>query len=202
MPVIDGIQAARAIRKEEKASGKNKVPIIAVTALVEEEDKNSIFQSGIDGYHGKPVRAKILNQEIARVLKITPDENDMKKSDKDQKVALVPLDMERLLKTVDNDWSLIREITELFFSDAPRQMIRIQESIDNQDSDELLEAAHSLKGAAGAFGKNRVYDLAFKLEQLGRAQTIDSAQEYNDMLKQALAAMEEQLQDILAENGD
>jgi two-component system, sensor histidine kinase and response regulator len=203
MPVMDGIEAAKAIREKEKTSGEAKIPIIAVTALVEEADKNNIFESGIDGYHGKPIRAKILDQEIARVLQITSTDTDMKQRDSEPETPLVSLDIERLLKTVDNDWSLIREITQLFFSDAPKQMARIKQAIETEDPDELLEASHSLKGAAGAFGNNLVYDIAYELEQLGRSKTISSAaEEYHNLLKEALAAMDENLQTILAENGD
>jgi two-component system, sensor histidine kinase and response regulator len=202
MPILDGIATAAAIRQQEKKSGAKKTPIIAVTALVEESDKNRILAAGIDGYHGKPVRAKILNQEIVRVLRITPNGDEMKYATTELKEQLVQLDITSLLKTVDNDWTLIEEITNLFFTDAPKQLKRIQLAITNNDTNELLEAAHSLKGAAGAFGDSIVYDLAYELEQLGRAKTTDSAQDSHNLLKEALASMEQNLQDILAKKGD
>ncbi|MBF0358580.1 MAG: response regulator [Magnetococcales bacterium] len=202
MPVLDGIATANAIRQQEKKSGTAKTPIIAVTALVEESDKNRIFAAGIDGYHGKPVRAKVLNQEIVRVLRITPNGDEMKHATAEQKELLVQLDITSLLKTVDNDWTLIQEINDLFFNDAPKQLKRIQKAINNNDTNELLEASHSLKGAAGAFGDSIVYDLAYELEQLGRAKTTDSAQDSYDLLKEALASMELNLQEILEKKGD
>ncbi|MBF0194719.1 MAG: response regulator [Magnetococcales bacterium] len=202
MPILDGIETAKAIRKHQKTLNEKITPIIAVTALVEEEDKQRIFAAGIDGYHGKPVRSKILNQEIIRVLGITHNGKEMTKAKKETTEQLVKLDITSLLKTVDNDWSLIKEITDLFFSDAPKQMERIQTAITNDDTTELLEAAHSLKGAAGAFGDSIVYDLAYELEQLGRSNTTDSAQESHNLLNEALASMEDNLQTILAQKGD
>jgi CheY-like chemotaxis protein len=202
MPILDGIKTTKAIRKHQKSIKESKTPIIAVTALVEEEDKKRILAAGIDGYHGKPVRSKILNQEIIRVLGITPNGNKMNKAKKETKEQLVRLDITSLLKTVDNDWTLIKEITDLFFTDAPKQMERIQTAISTDDTNELLEAAHSLKGAAGAFGDSIVYDLAYELEQLGRSNTIDSAQESHNLLIEALDSMEDNLQTILAQKGD
>ncbi|MBF0444064.1 MAG: response regulator [Magnetococcales bacterium] len=202
MPILDGIEATKAIRKHQKSLKEKKIPIIAVTALVGKEDKKRILAAGIDGYHSKPVRSKILNQEIIRVLGITPNGNKMNKAKKETKEQLVRLDVTSLLKTVDNDWSLIQEITDLFFTDAPKQMERIKTAIETNDTTELLEAAHSLKGAAGAFGDSIVYDLAYELEQLGRSNTTVSAQESHTLLNEALASMEENLQTILAQKGD
>ncbi|MBF0379948.1 MAG: response regulator [Magnetococcales bacterium] len=202
MPTLDGLESAKAMRKHQKSKKEANIPIIAVTALVDEEDKKRILDAGIDGYHGKPVRSKILNQEIIRVLGITPNGTKMKKAKKESKEQLVKLDITSLLKTVDNDWSLIKEITDLFFADAPRQMERIQKAISTEDTTELLEAAHSLKGAAGAFGDSIVYDLAYELEQLGRSNTVVSAQESLDTLSEALTSMEKNLQTILAQKGD
>ena len=125
----------------------------------------------------------------------------MKYATTELKEQLVQLDITSLLKTVDNDWTLIEEITNLFFTDAPKQLKRIQLAITNNDTNELLEAAHSLKGAAGAFGKNRVYDLAYELEQMGRSKNINAAEECNTLLKEALAVMENNLHATLTENG-
>ncbi|MBF0454035.1 MAG: response regulator [Magnetococcales bacterium] len=206
MPIMDGIATTEEIRNHEKNTGSPKIPIIAITTLVGTEEKERILESGVDGYHGKPVRAKVLQEEMLRVLNLEPAKTmTIKKEQTALKIEdsnVVELDMNSLLKTVDNDWSLIQEITDLFFSDAPKQIERIQKAIDNQDSEELLESAHSLKGAAGAFGKNRVYDLAYELEQLGRSQTTASAQERTIQLTEALSAMEKSLRTILSRNGD
>ncbi len=202
MPVLDGIATTEAIRKQEKSSGGAAIPIIAVTALVEEDDKSRIFAAGIDGYHGKPVRAKILDQEIARVITKISNGSNMKQFATDPKHHIVQLDLTRLLKTVDNDWSLINEITDLFFTDAPKQMERMKQAIASNDTNELLEAAHSLKGAAGAFGQSIVYDIAYELEQLGRNNSTDSAQERYEVLNKALDSMEQNLRMLLANSGE
>lgn len=213
MPKMDGIETAKTIRIREKTAGINKIPIIAVTVLAEEADKKNILAAGIDGYHGKPIRAKVLNQEMERVIHLATKTNSRKQIKANESVAMtqksntdssqlpVEINMQGLLKTVENDWSLIREITDLFLSDAPRQMERIQEAIDSNNSDELLEASHSLKGAAGAFGNNLVSELAYNLEQLGRSKNIESAAEVNNSLKNALVAMEESLRNTLTRNG-
>jgi CheY-like chemotaxis protein/anti-sigma regulatory factor (Ser/Thr protein kinase) len=54
MPVMDGYDAARAIR-ELKSKKLSRVPIIAMTANAFEEDRQRALESGMDGYISKPI---------------------------------------------------------------------------------------------------------------------------------------------------
>ncbi len=60
MPELDGIQTARAIRRREAESWGGRLPIIALTAHVLEEDREEILAAGIDRYLPKPVTARTL----------------------------------------------------------------------------------------------------------------------------------------------
>ena len=55
MPGMDGIESARAIRKDETASGRDRVPIVALTADVLETGKRACQEAGMDGFLTKPV---------------------------------------------------------------------------------------------------------------------------------------------------
>lgn len=48
MPVVDGFEAARAIRRFEKASGNPRATIIAVTGLGDTSAQEQSFTSGMD----------------------------------------------------------------------------------------------------------------------------------------------------------
>jgi signal transduction histidine kinase/CheY-like chemotaxis protein len=54
MPVMDGYTAASRIREMEKKSGRNRIPVIAVTAHVLADNKEQCLQSGMDDYLQKP----------------------------------------------------------------------------------------------------------------------------------------------------
>lgn len=54
MPVMDGCEAARAIRASGRADAEN-IPIIAMTANSFDDVRERIFEAGMDGYLGKPV---------------------------------------------------------------------------------------------------------------------------------------------------
>ncbi|MCZ6738205.1 MAG: CHASE domain-containing protein [Actinobacteria bacterium] len=51
LPVVDGIEVARAIRSDDRLSD---IPILAVTALAMHEDVDRIMAAGCDGYLAKP----------------------------------------------------------------------------------------------------------------------------------------------------
>jgi PAS domain S-box-containing protein len=67
MPLMDGVAATQEIRAREKLSRRH-LPIIAMTANVFEEDRERCQLAGMDGYVGKPVTAKSIEMEIARVM--------------------------------------------------------------------------------------------------------------------------------------
>lgn len=65
MPVMDGLEATKAIRKRERDSGqRSKVPIIALSANVLQRDIALATSAGVDAYVAKPYR----RDEIIRAI--------------------------------------------------------------------------------------------------------------------------------------
>jgi CheY-like chemotaxis protein len=60
MPVMDGFEAARRIRSREEI-GARRIPILAMTASVMDEDRNRCLASGMDDYLTKPINLKTLD---------------------------------------------------------------------------------------------------------------------------------------------
>ena len=66
MPVMDGLEATRMIRQEDKTRGVH-TPIIAMTAHAISGDKERCLEAGMDGYVTKPFRLEAFTGEIDRV---------------------------------------------------------------------------------------------------------------------------------------
>lgn len=65
MPVMNGIEVARNIRRKEKNGGKE-IPIIAMTAQSERESKESCSLAGMNAYISKPVDP----ENLIRILRM------------------------------------------------------------------------------------------------------------------------------------
>ena len=65
LPVMDGFEAAKLIRKSEKAKG---ALMIAVTAHQETEFRNDAKNSGFDAYVTKPIDVNFLKELIDGLL--------------------------------------------------------------------------------------------------------------------------------------
>ncbi len=67
MPVMNGYEATRAIRKLEDRCLAS-IPILAMTANAFEEDKHEALQSGMNGHIAKPIDIQKLFETLDRVL--------------------------------------------------------------------------------------------------------------------------------------
>ena len=65
MPIMDGYEATKAIRKLEESTGKH-IHIIATTAHVREGEVDKCIMSGMDDYMSKPLNFDILTDKVKR----------------------------------------------------------------------------------------------------------------------------------------
>ncbi len=71
MPVLDGIQATRAIRHAAPFARVSDIPVIALTAHAMAGDREKFLAAGMDGYVCKPFDLCRVNQEISRVIALS-----------------------------------------------------------------------------------------------------------------------------------
>lgn len=67
MPVMNGYEAARAIRKQEK-SDAGKIPIIALTANAFAEDVKAALEAGMNAHVSKPIDIKTMCKVLSKVM--------------------------------------------------------------------------------------------------------------------------------------
>jgi CheY-like chemotaxis protein len=68
MPVMDGIEATRAIRSAPELIHAATIPIIAMTAYAMSGDREKFLAAGMDDYIAKPVSIQELRKVMERVL--------------------------------------------------------------------------------------------------------------------------------------
>jgi two-component system cell cycle response regulator DivK len=65
LPGINGIEALKVLRADAATA---KIPVIAVTASVMQQDRNLITEAGFDGYVAKPINLKEFLDAVRDIL--------------------------------------------------------------------------------------------------------------------------------------
>ncbi|MDM8515433.1 cache domain-containing protein [Desulfobacterales bacterium HSG16] len=213
MPVMDGFEATRQIRKfemTELATGdkesdtlvsdiRHRTPIIAMTALAMDGDREKCLEAGMDEYVPKPVRSKaifdILLQFCSQINIVEEghktDTEEIEENDDERPSVLNTL---QLLDISDNDDEMIIELIEEFMKDAPVYLAELKDAVNNKNQDEIYKKAHRLKGLAANAGGELFMGMVLSIENSARLENfnLESSTDFNllenelELLKTAL----------------
>ena len=200
MPSMDGFQATEAIRTyEEEHQNSNRIPIIAMTAHAMVGDKHRCLAVGMDDYISKPINIRRLidivegygrerhnskESESANGLSIS-----RKKLTSHDAHAVGVMDLEKALRRLDGDRTLLVDLIGFFLEDYPTLIVRMDEAAAAEDAALLERAAHSLKGLVANFDAKLAKDLAQKLENAANNRDLTHVQEFIESLKSATAEL-------------
>ena len=67
MPIMDGVDASRAIRRFEKRHNREAVPIVALTADISQADRDKYMDAGMTDYIAKPIMVDDVKKRIAQL---------------------------------------------------------------------------------------------------------------------------------------
>jgi len=159
MPVMDGFQAARRIRELERRDGRGKrLPIIALTANVMSEDRESCIAAGMDAHLGKPIEPAQLVACLDRYLK--PDTGHPE------------VDMSALRELTGGDTEFERELVETFVSSGDQCLAEMLAALRVSDLATVGKRAHALKGASANIHASGLAAAASSLESAARANSV------------------------------
>jgi two-component system, sensor histidine kinase and response regulator len=157
MPVMDGFTATRRIRESERQNGRGKrLPIIALTANVMSEDRDSCIAAGMDAHLGKPIEPSQLVDCLIRYLKAD--------------IQAPVVDMGALRELTGGDAEFERELVETFVTSGDQCLAEILAALQHQDFDTIGKRAHALKGASANIHASGLAAAASSLESAARAQ--------------------------------
>jgi signal transduction histidine kinase len=73
MPVMDGVEATRIIRRREQAEGRAPIPIVALSADVLQDVRERCRREGFDGFVTKPTDIETLDRALRAAVDRSPD---------------------------------------------------------------------------------------------------------------------------------
>ncbi|HDS1201315.1 TPA: PAS domain S-box protein [Shewanella algae] len=172
MPVMDGYQATEALRK---MPGLEQLPVVAMTANAMAGDKEMCLRAGMNDHIAKPIEVSLLYQVLLQYLgggqvPAAAGNNDAGMADGDAPENLVSwpehesLDIDRGLQLVQHSERLYRRIFERFLGSQGNVGKRIRKALKEQQQEEAVRAAHTLKGLAGNLCSEPLVEEARQLE--------------------------------------
>jgi two-component system, sensor histidine kinase and response regulator len=173
MPVMDGFEAARGVRRIEAERKEETTPayIIALTANVMEGDRESCLTAGMNDYITKPTRVEDLQAALARAAGQLPpapvDEAAPPARDASELLDLTVLNSLRDLREPGQP-DPVAELVDLFLSDAPARLEAMRSAFEKCDTEALIKACHTLKGSASNLGATLLSTVCSSLEKQAR----------------------------------
>ncbi|WP_201674348.1 hybrid sensor histidine kinase/response regulator [Ramlibacter monticola] len=158
MPVMDGVEATRQIRRLPAPTGQ--VPIIGLTANVMAHERELYLEAGMDDCLPKPIDWDRLRAALARITRtVAPP-------DAPQEIAAPPVLVDEATLAVLQRMADGNELAELL-----RTALRGYEEgcagmeQEGAGAEAIAQQAHRIRGSAGTFGLEALFELATRLEQ-------------------------------------
>ncbi|WP_246845684.1 ATP-binding protein [Bdellovibrio sp. ZAP7] len=154
MPIMDGYEATRQIRKGQAGEDNKTIPILATTANAIKGDIELCLEAGMNDYISKPISYNDLAFKISKWIGrgfnvINPANMDSLQRDESK-----------------NGHSLLKEVVDIFNEDSPKLVAKMREAIRDKQYQKVSALAHNLKSSAAVLGAIRLKDLAERIETL------------------------------------
>lgn len=178
MPVMDGIEASKEIKKYETENSLPHVPIIAISAELSSETRKRCSEAKIDDCLPKPFNSDELADKISCWLRddsaakepaakndsshVSPNPQQSIDTDKILDIAIIKQLQELHSKTGRN---VLNNVIDSYLESVLNDSYRMRQSLINNDLDDIAKIAHSLKSASGMLGVSAIYNTVIKLEE-------------------------------------
>jgi PAS domain S-box-containing protein len=181
MPVMDGLEATRQIRRQERFRS---LPIIAMTAGAMAEEREATVNAGMNDHITKPIDVAQLFATIARWTQTKPIASAGAPVAAPAAVdALSGLDVEFGLRSVNNKLSLYHRLLHAYRNQGVQTVASLAEALAGGDLATARRLAHTLKGSSATLGMHEVYQAAVAIETAIKQNAVDAAAHLLDNLR-------------------
>ncbi len=190
MPELDGLDATQRIRALDGPASR--VPIVAMTAGVQEGDAERCLAAGMNDYISKPID----RSKLAAIVAFWSEQGETS----GEIMAAVPSGETMVDGSVIDSLAEVlgpakmNDLVVTFVDDIRARVGRIALAAGDENMDDLRREAHDLKSTAGNLGLMQLSDLGASIEtacRAGEERAFQMATEVSDLTDRSLSARDE-----------
>ncbi|WP_037441861.1 hybrid sensor histidine kinase/response regulator [Shewanella mangrovi] len=149
MPKMDGLSATRLIRQDERFK---QLPIVAMTANVSQQDRDSCLAAGINAHLAKPLD---FPEVVATIQRLT----SCQRADKKPTIKRQEHDrLTQILQRFGGNQRLYAKLLESFKRSFEQLLQALQVASEQHQWALVQTTLHTMKGSAGTAGLTELYD--------------------------------------------
>lgn len=162
MPVMDGFAATREIRKNARYAS---MPIIALTANAQIEEKDMAEKAGMNDYITKPIEPKLLFDVIAKwTNKPVSIQSAVVNTAEMASLSIRGMDTAKGLARLNHDRSAYILLLNKFVKNHQQDLEKIAAFIKHGDWENARSTSHAIRGAAANLGAEKLAVALMKIE--------------------------------------
>lgn len=200
MPVMDGYEASREIRKMEIEKSTPPVPIIALTASSHKKDRERCEQAGMNGYMTKPFSITDIQKNIE--IHLRPEnyktlvesgsldnghEQAVKTEDSTRESEIFNLSAIDSIRDLEQltGKKILPSIFEGYISQMDEKLKEIKQSALSKDAASTYRTAHAIKSMSANIGAEKVRTISATIEKKSRENDLTQADKSIKLLNKA-----------------
>jgi len=191
MPVMDGIEATRRIRKTIPATT---LPIVALSANAMSSEIERATEAGMNDFLTKPLEFRRLATLVGSIEPAPRTTGAAPATGTGDDC----IDLARLNEVTGGDPEFLLVLQQTFEDATASLSDRLEAALGGQDREAVRAIAHQLKGSSANLHATRAAELAGRLEQLAPAAGFDALHALAAELSRELAGVSGKLRQLAA----